>query len=178
LQKQLKKLSYHLKEKNMEPTEQAVIEALMLSHRDPELEKEDARQLFRRAQAMLEHGEVLFRYMIVWGSDDDTSSSNRTLISHYESEAGECELVLTDFFQPPPYNREHGMISLEVHPAGSVRVRDGHFDGVDGQTLFSIDSNGELFSPLDLVDVSIANSFLDACAESQAAKWGSSKNLT
>jgi hypothetical protein len=163
----------------MEGIQKQVIEALAFSKRDRELEREDTRQLFVRAQEMMKHGEVASRYLIIWGSDDDTRREANTLIAHYESEAGACEFVLTDFFQPPPYNKERGIISLEVYPAGNAAITEKytsddkikkHFEGRGGQTLFSIDSKGELTSPLDLVDVSIANTFLDACSEALEAK--------
>jgi hypothetical protein len=159
------------------PEQRQIIDALVIKERFPDLERVDAQDIYWRAFGILDREEPMRRQGINWSSDDDPIHTVKQLVVPYESDRGKCNLVLTNFFQwPKPFwgTVEKG-IRLEIYPSEGVGVteterdseREIWFHGIGEETLFAVDKDGNLDSPLGLVDSAIANSLLEVCAEDQ-----------
>ena len=136
----------------MDPTQKQVIEALLIRNREQTDEDlELGRQVYSRAWAILKDLPDVYQTQILWGSDDDRAVLVKEKSIVYESEAGSCKLVLTNFHK----NNLGKAIAVEVPD------KDGYCDPIHPDYLFAVERSGELTSPLGLVIPEIADTLLE-----------------
>ena len=136
----------------MELIEKIQIDALVIREREQtERDKELGRQAYNRANDVLRVCPDSWRTQIIHGSDDDRSIHVKEKPVIYESEEGKSKLVLTNFYN----NGARGPITVEVYDLSD------HIGSSKGEVLFAVTPEGEVTSPLGLINSSLANAAME-----------------
>lgn len=140
----------------MDANQRATIEALLPRiHETTEEELALGRQVHGRAAAILAPLNTTRGMQIIYGSDDDRMIDTKRKTVHYKSEAGECWIILTNFHK----NKLDTALAVEV-------LKDGRTNSIrDPEYLFAVTPNGQITSPLSLVNADIAGSLLELFEE-------------
>jgi hypothetical protein len=161
----------------MDPTQRQVIDSLLFREIDAETDQNLARQVFRKAYGILDPVEPVSKSGVLYASQDDgVILSVKEKSMAYQSEQGSCRLVLTNLYHGRLADKvRDDLISVEVLPAEPINDGSWHSRVFSerGEVLFSITRKGEIESPLQLVEATIADSIVDLFLEKQREASGS-----
>jgi hypothetical protein len=153
----------------MEHTESQVIDSLLFRNIDAETDRNLARHVFWKAYGILDPIEPVGKSGVLYASQDDgvmLSVKEKAIV--YQSEQGSCRLVLTNMYHGRLADKvRNDVISLEILPEEPVNDGSWHSRVFSerGEVLFSITKEGEIESPLQLIEATIADSLVDLFME-------------
>lgn len=149
----------------MDDTEKTVFDALVFKKVDLETNERIGQQVFWKAYGLLDAAEPVKKQGINWTQDDDPILKVKELAIPYGSDAGSCSILLTNMHRGRLRDTvSEAVISVEILPGGlpDEFVSSYGFSTLPkGEVLFTLNRNGKVDSPFDLVDATIADSIVD-----------------